>query len=609
MNDATKIRTLVLAITIAVCGQILAGPLRVHRVFAGNMVIQRDKPIVVWGWADPGSQVSVQFGDKKQEANAEGESGQWETTFEAQPANPNPQKLTVTSGEQTIEMDNIVIGDIWVMWGQSNMAHPMGKTTYADVELAQSDLPLVRGMRISPSETQDELEDLREGAVNPWSVAGPKTAGGYSAIGWAFASRVQRATGVPIGIIDNARGGASIESLVPEHKFDDDPVAARYKAHIEKRIAEFDRDARIEQEWQKKIEQAKAKNVPEEKWPKKEDISIRSWNIPGVSPSDMGACYNGMFGPFKKLNIKGVLFHQGYNNAMGGNCRPKRYRVLMKLMVEGIREDFRDPELPFGVIGLCAGSIPQTEENFEIWMLSGGSFIREAQRLGLADVGDPDRTAYITPDDVQIPGLHPHKKRQHGTRAARWALKAVYGLRVKWDAASLVSAERDGDTMVLTFDKKVMPDDMSTIPRGFAIAGDDGKFYRAFARYPITKDVGIWNTANKSYDATTVIVWSPLVPEPAAVRYSWARSPLGNLKVNGWPFAALHNFRTDEWDWPESEDPAESLHDRGAARAKGKEMIERNEYRKLEEAKRAVEILERLKTLGRPQPEKKEETE
>ena len=108
-----------------------------------------------------------------------------------------------------------------------------------------------------------------------------------------------------------------------------------------------------------------------------------------------------------------------------------------------------------------------------------------------------------------------------------------------------VSAERKGDCMVLTFDKKVMPDDMSTIPEGFSVADESGKFYMAHAAHPIKKDVGIWNTANKSYDATKVIVWSPLVKEPVAVRYAWANNPVCNLyNKAGLPASP---FRTDGW--------------------------------------------------------------
>jgi len=605
-SETIKTRILSLTVLLSIglcCGSALASTIKVHGIFSSNMVVQRDKPIVVWGWAKPGQKVSVQFGDEKAEATAGGGKGRWEVTFPARPANATGQKLIVAAGGETIEMDNIVIGDVWVMNGQSNMAFGLAKVYEADMEMAGAHLPLLREVRISPNEWETLQADIPADKISGWTVSTPQTAGGFSAIGYAFGSRLQRALQIPIGIIDNARGGASIESLVPRQKFKDDPLAARYLAWVEKRQAEFDWDAALKplvEKWEKDVAQQRAKGVAEDKLPPKPTRNdLRSWSVPGRSPSDAAACYNGMFGAFKGLNIKGVLFHQGYNNAITSACRPKLYRVLMKLMVEGWREDFADPKLPVGVIGFCAGGISQTRDNFEVWSDSSGAYIREAQRLGLADLKDPANTAFLPADDVQIPGLHPVKKVEHGVRAARWALARVYGMKIDWEAAALVSAERDGDCMVLSFDKKVMPDDMSVALEGFSIADKSGKYYMAHAAYPLAKDAGIWNSANKNFDATKVLVWSPLVREPVAVRYGWATSPMGNLKVNGKPWLPLHNFRIDAWDWPESDDPAETLVDRAKGRAMQQDAAERLEYRKTEEAKRAVEILERLKTLGK----------
>jgi len=596
-----------LSILLAVAfGASDAGGLKTHGIFSTNMVIQRDKPITVWGWAKAGQKVSVEFGQEKAEATAGGKAGRWEVTFPARQADPTGRKLTVVAGNEKIEMHDIVIGDVWVMNGQSNMAFGLGKTSGADMETATAHLPLLRRIGISPNESETLQTDIPADKIDGWTVCSPETAGGFSAIGYTFASRLQRALQIPIGIIDNARGGASIESLVPRHKFGDHPLAAKYLAWVEKRQAEFDWDAAVQKlvdRWEKTVADQRKKGVPEDKLPPKPTRDdLRSWSVPGRSPSDAASCYNGMFGVFKGLNIKGVLFHQGYNNAMASVCRPKRYRVLMKLMVEGWREEFSDPTLPVGVIGFCAGSIPQTRDNFEVWSVSGGAYIREAQRLGLSDLRDPAHTAFLPAYDVQIPGLHPAKKSALGVRAARWALNRVYGMKVDWDSAALVSAVRDGDCMVLTFDEKVMPDDMSTVPEGFSIADESGKFYRAHAAYPLTKDAGIWNVANKNFNATQIVVWSPLVKEPVAVRYAWATSPMGNLKVNGREWLPLHSFRTDDWDWPESEDPAESLVDRAKSRAMNQEAADRCEHRKLEEAKRALEILERFKTLGKPAP-------
>ncbi|MGB2823590.1 MAG: sialate O-acetylesterase [Phycisphaerae bacterium] len=608
MRHKQCILSLSILLTIALCAGIAsAGTLKTHGVFSSEMVIQRDKPIKIWGWAKPGGKVSVQFGRERAAAAADGKAGRWEVTFPPRGADANSQRLTVTAGDEKIEMDNIVIGDVWVMNGQSNMAFGLGKTFRSDLETSTAHLPLLREVRIAPNEHYTLQEDLPAEKVSGWNVSTPETAGAFSAIGYAFGSRLARALQIPVGIIDNARGGASIESLVPRQKFKDHPLAARYLAWVEERRAEFDWDAAVQklvERWEKTVAQQREKGVPEDKLPPKPTRKdLRSWNIPGKSPSDAASCYNGMFGVFKGLNIKGAVFHQGYNNAMGGSCRPKRYRVLMKLMVEGWREDFNDPNLPVGVIEFCAGSITQSEDNFEIWSnhRTGGAFIREAQRLGLADLKDPTNTGFIPGYDQQIPGLHPAKKHFHGVRAARWALKNVYGMRVGWDTAELLSAKRDGDRMVLTFDKPVMPDDMSMVPEGFAIADKSGKFYMAHAAYPIKKDVGIWNST-KACDTRTIYLWSPLVEEPVAVRYAWAGSPMGNLKVDGRPWQPLHSFRTDTWDLPEPDDPSLPAMERGQSRQMELDSIKYCQHRKMEEARRAVEILERLKTLGRKDP-------
>jgi sialate O-acetylesterase len=577
-----------------------AGALKLHAIFSSHMVIQRDKPITIWGWAGPGQTVSVQLGGEKAEATAAGGKGRWEVTFPAREASAEPQTLVAVSGDSTVTMTNVVVGDVWVMNGQSNMAFSLGKVQQADMESAQAHLPLLRLFSITTNEQSELQEDIRADAITTggWVVSTPETAREFSAIGYVFASRLQRALHIPIGAIKNARGGASIESLVPAHKFDDHPLAKRYADSVKKRIAEFSFEEAAKTKFERQVARMKSKGVPKEKWPTKPDPSLlRSWDIPGRSPSDMASCYNGMFGVFKGYNIKGVLFHQGYNNAISSNCRPKRYRVLMKLMVEGWREDFKDPNLPVGVIGFCAGGKTQNEENVEAESISGAPYIREAQRLGLADVGDPDNTVFIPAYDVQVPGLHPKKKREHGLRAARWALAEIYDTGVRWETASLVSAEPRGDEMILTFDKRVTPDDKDTILRGFSLAGEDGNYYMAHARH----------RAEGSYwDRTKIIhVWSPLVEKPVAVRYGWAVSPMGNLKVGEHQDLPIPSFRTDSWDYPESEDPTVSAMTREEGKKRKEAAEARLEARRTKEAERAKEILERLKTLGSP-GEKKE---
>lgn len=604
-----NLRTLSLCLALLAPGQVpslSAAPLKAHGIFSSHMVLQRDKPVTIWGWADEGDEVTVSLGQESQTVAAQGKQGRWEAEFPAREASAEPVSIKLSSDEEAIVMENIVFGDVWVMEGQSNMAFGLGKTLQADLAIQQAHLPLLRFCKISTNEQSTLQTDIPAEVIpnGGWVVSSPETAGNYSAIGYHFVSHLQRALQIPIGMIDTSRGGASIESLVPHRKFDEHPIAKRYKAHVDARIAAFDPRAKALEKWERSLERAKRKKVPEDKWPKKPEASenLRSWDIPGMSPSDAGACYNGMFGAFIGLQIKGVIFHQGYNNAMSSNCRPARYRVLMKLMVEGWREDFKDPELAVGVIGFCAGGVPQIAENFELWSTGGAAYIREAQRLGLADVGDPEHTAFLPAHDVQIPGLHPKKKQAHGVRAARWALSRIYDLKLHWKTTSLISSKTEGDELILTFDQPVMPHDMSTIPRGFAIAGEDGQFYRAHARFRLKKDAGTWNTANKSFDTTIIHLWSPLVEKPVAARYGWATSPEANLMVDGRPWAPLASFRTDSWDYPESEDPSVSAVGRADSKAMQADAAERLAKRRQVEAQQAIEILKRLETLGRTEP-------
>lgn len=589
---------------------IQAEQLKLHNIFDSDMVLQRGKPIKIWGWGKPGDQVSVKFGKDTATAvvaaaalvNIFGEAesyagkGRWEVTLPEREASAEPQTLSVTSGGEKVELSNIVMGDVWVMHGQSNMAFSLANTNGKDLA-AQANLPNLRLYSISTNEQATLQDDIRTEAVSTggWVVSSPETAAEFSAIGYVFGSNIQRTLDVPIGLIKIARGGASIESMVPAHKFDQDPLAKRYADHVKARMAAFDPEAEADRNWEGEKAQAKKKNQPEPERP--DPRNLRSWNVPGKSPSDMASIHNGCFGVFKGYNIKGVLFHQGYNNTIGDNCRPKRYGKLMKLMVEGWREDFNDPNLAVGVIGFCAdGGQLQNEENFEERSIDTGPYIREAQRLGLAEAAGTGPSVFIPAYDVQSPGLHPNKKREHGWRAARWALSEVYKVEgFDWKSSKLVSAEPKDDMMVITFDGRVLPDDGEKIPRGFSIAGEDGKFYMAHARFQPWEKKDARTQANR-----TIQVWSPLVKKPVAVRYGWGNCPIGNLKCNGDQDIPLTSFRTDNWDLPEEEDPAVKPIASDVDKQRKEDAKARLEYRRTEEAKRALETMERLKTLGAP---------
>ncbi|MFT5856156.1 MAG: sialate O-acetylesterase [Verrucomicrobiales bacterium] len=553
---------LFLTVLLAASAAHAADALKVHGIFRSHMVLQRDKPITIWGWAPEGREVEVSLGKHSSKAKADGENGRWQASFDAQPANAQGQNLTVRTGDASIEMENILIGDVWVMNGQSNMAFGLKAVYQGAFESSQAHLPQLRHVRIlSGAESEYVETDLRDEFINSkedpdknWKVVTPEVSLNMGAIGYVFGSRLQRALQIPIGIIDNSRGGASMESLVPRHKFADDPQAAAYLEWVDQRRADFSIENFLQEQmekwqvshekWKKQVAEDQAKGVNKNRRePRKPDGSIRTWSVPGRSPSDAASCYNGMFGVFKGLNIKGVAFHQGFNNAMmNTSCKPKLYRTLMKLMVEGWRDDFNDPDLPVAIIDLCAGGKAQTRLNFEEQGFSTGAYIREAQRLGLADAGNPKHTVYIPSHDQKIPQLHTKKKKELGLRTARWALKTVYGMEdIVWDTAQLVSAVPGEGNILLSFDRPVLPDDFGSELVGFSIADASGVFYMAEASPLPTKEK---QDRNKQ-----ILVSSPLVKDPLSVRYAWGRSPMGNLKVDGIPWQPLHSFRTDSIDF------------------------------------------------------------
>ena len=248
-----------------------ADQLKVQGIFRSNMVLQRDKPLTVWGWAPAGSDVKVSLGDHAVAGKAGGGEGRWEVVFDPQPANANGQTLTVRAGDQTIEMKNILIGDVWVMNGQSNMAFGLRAVYQAQFEASMAHLPLLRHIRINSYAESEHVEtDLEEKDLNGtdtdknWKVVTPEVAMDMGAIGYIFGSRLQRALQIPIGIIDNSRGGASLESLVPRHKFKEHPMAAEYLAWVEKRQAEFDWDTALQKavaKWEKAVADQRKKGV------------------------------------------------------------------------------------------------------------------------------------------------------------------------------------------------------------------------------------------------------------------------------------------------------------------------------------------------------------
>lgn len=245
----------------------------VSNTFQSNMVIQRDKPVHVWGWADPGEAVTVSFAGKTGTATAAADRA-WKVTLDAMPANSEPQTMTIKGKTKTVTLENILIGDVWILSGQSNMEFELAKVENGQLEIVSAHYPQLRILTVPQGEGPDAVKGFarlhewsdwsnRHFRKGDWDACTPEIAKDLSAIGYVFARRLHMASGVPIGVIDLSRGGTSVESWTPLQtlrEIDDASVKA-VLADWDAKVAAFDPKKDLEQRiashgpWLKTMEQ------------------------------------------------------------------------------------------------------------------------------------------------------------------------------------------------------------------------------------------------------------------------------------------------------------------------------------------------------------------
>ena len=527
----------------------------VNNLFQSNMVIQRDKPVRVWGWASPGEKVSVSFAGQTLTTKADDER-LWQVTLTAMEANSTPQTLIVKGYENSLTFENVLIGDIWILGGQSNMEFPISRIEGGKAEVHSANFSNIRHLTVPRKSIQEYQKSFaithkwnkgRKSHVRDhgyWEVCSPETIGNLSGIGYIFARRIHMATQIPIGVIDTSVGGSTLESWTPY-------VAVRnveasetkqWVAEQEAYLAAYDPQKELEERIRRKKEWLARKE--------KEGQQVRPVNK--VIPSDLrppnikaGNLYGGMISPLADYAIKGAIWHQGYNNCFEGSLGATRYYQIFPKMIESWRAAFNDPQMPFGIISLCtAGN--QSAENYLEQMLDVGANIREAQYktfLDLRKAGDKN-IGFVSSYDQRRSWYHPGLKIPVGERIAAWALNTQYGFDTRWEPPYLKEMKIEDGRIVLSFE---LHGPLGTVPEGpivgFAIAGKDGKFQPAQAVFLVT---GKDNRGKVRRDSRRVVLSSPLVPKPVHYRYAWARNPQANL-VSGWDKLPLATQRSDSW--------------------------------------------------------------
>jgi sialate O-acetylesterase len=473
-------------------------------LFTDNMVLQRDKPIAVWGWADNGEKVTVTFLGKQE--SIEAKDGKWKVLLPAAKAG-GPHKLTV-HGKNEITIPNVLVGEVWICSGQSNMEWPLNRSYQSSNEIANASNPRIHLFTVPKLKANEPVEDVKA----KWEECNAQTVPNFSAVAYYFGRDLQRHLKIPIGLIHTSWGGSPAEVWIREQVLGEN---AAYKTDI--------LDTYNEQ--QSRLQADVAKWEEEKAALEKEGKKITR-NRPGGSwkPSEL---YNGMIAPLLPYTIRGAIWYQGESNA----GRAHQYRSLFADMIANWRTDFGQGDFPFLFVQLAPWDKGKKREISAITekpVESDWAELREAQvfatkvlpNVGMAvitDVGDKD-------------DIHPTKKEPVGGRLALAARGIAYGEKLTYSGPLYRELEIEGNQAIVSFDFVGRGlDARGGKLQGFAIAGRDRKFVWADARIK----------------ADRVIVSSPEVPEPVAVRYGWSDFPVVNLfNRDGLPASP---FRTDSF--------------------------------------------------------------
>jgi sialate O-acetylesterase len=573
-------------------GFLLHAQVRPANIFDNNMVLQRDKPVKIWGMADPREEVKIEFGGQVKTTVAN-QQGEWFTFLDAMSANAQPADMKVSGKASSVLFTNVLVGDVWVLGGQSNMEFDLARIFHGDAEILSANFPAIRLMTIPSSaniEPKKDFERINEydswydryDKKGSWFICSPETVPTFSGMGYIFGRRLYMASQIPIGLVDASLGGTTVEAWISPETLKKMPENDSLLLQWNHKVATYD----PENDLKEKIKNWEIRNAARikeglEPAPKPTEPSP----YPAYDRNFPGSSYTGMVAVFAGLTVKGAVFHQGYNNALE-DSRPKQYASNFKALINDWRQTFNDVNLPFGIIEFSAGGEPQTHDNYEVRMLDPSPYIREGQFKASREIPN---TGYVCSYDQQVNWYHPQKKIEVAERMARWALSTQYGFDLKWEPTVCKNVERLKDRIIITFDKEVKTSDDRPI-EGFAIAGSDRHFFPAKAAYVKTQN----EQGKPDFDKRRIEVWNSLCPDPVEVRYAWARNPLGNLANVECPIIPVPLFRTDNWDYPEAPYSMEGFAEHRIRMKKlRKEAEEITKSRIIKEAKQKLEEFEK----------------
>lgn len=482
---------------------LLQAQVKLPAIISDNMVLQQQSKVALWGWASPGEKITITNSWNRRAITLEADaSGKWLTYLTTAQAG-GPHTLTF-KGENTIQIKNILLGEVWLASGQSNMEFFIGKTSnasytgihnYAAV-IKDAEHPNIRSIDV-PNKVADTPQTDFKGE---WKICSVKTIDTFSAVAYFFALEVNKATGYPVGIINATWGGTPAESWTKKEVLQSDsdfvPILERYRKALEVFPAEQEKYRTALEKW--RADTGKAKGA-----------APRGPIGPthNTSPYKL---YNGMIATVQPYTLKGVIWYQGENNA----DRAYQYRKLFPAMIANWRSDWKNNKLPFYFVQIS----PHRSQNPEI---------RDAQLYTYRTVSNTGIA--VTTDNGDSLDIHPRNKELVGKRLSLWALRNEYGKNDIIASGPLYkSMKLEGNKVRIRFDFDKGLSGEGEL-REFTIAGADQTFVPAQA----------------SIEGSTIVVRSDAVKNPIAVRFAWRNIPSPNLYNSaGLPASP---FRTDNW--------------------------------------------------------------
>jgi sialate O-acetylesterase len=476
------------------------------------MVLQQGRQVAIWGMADPGEQVTVTLGEQKEMATADSD-GKWKV-YLGPITEGGPLDMTV-AGKNTLTVHNVLVGEVWICSGQSNMEMPVssqggfGGVKNAEQEVAAVNYPQLRLFIVDRAVAGKPQSDVQ----GQWVVASPATVSSFSAAGYFFGRDLSRSLKFPVGLIDSTWGGTEAEAWTSDEAMEADPDLKVVVDSWRQRIIDFPGALLSYQqklgEWEKTAEDAEAKgNIAPNAPNAPKDPRSHSWRSSGL--------WNGMIAPLTPFAIAGAIWYQGESNAEFAY----QYRKVFATMIQQWRASWGQGDFPFLFVQLASfaagGKYPDS------WAV-----LRESQQKALS----LPRTGMAVAVDIgEAHDIHPQNKQEVGRRLALAAQSVAYGRRIEYMGPTFKSLRADGQTLHVRFTHAVG----GLVVRGqnalgFEIAGQDQQFFPAAG-----KIVG-----------NEVVLSSPHVAKPIAARYAWADDPKCNLyNKQGLPAGP---FRTDEW--------------------------------------------------------------